>query len=104
MAAYLNYAPALLDSASPRSFINLLECLFWTPSGVAVTIREDIALGAFDSVRMKIKSLLAHKNRGSWQLLRASAVLGWAPVAELPTLLGGLTGTTVVRFAHSYLP
>ena len=55
---------------------------------------------AFDSVRMKIKSLLAHKNRGSWQLLRASALLGWAPVAELPTLQGGLTTAQQTYLSH----
>jgi hypothetical protein len=100
LAAYLNYSPALLDSASLRSFIGLLECLIWTSSRVAVTIREDIADGVFDSVRMKIRSLLAHNNRGSWQLLRASALLGWAPVDELPTLLGGLTTAQQTYFSH----
>jgi hypothetical protein len=108
LASYLEYSPDLLGGASLRSFIWLARLpLLDAQCGRGphqTSARQNIVDGVFHSVRLKIASLLGRNNRGLLQLLHAASLLGWTPVDQLPTLLGGLTGTTVVRFAHSYLP
>ena len=67
---------------------------------MAVHIRQNIVDVAFDSVRRKIASLLGRNNRGFLQLVRAAALLGWVPVDQLTTLLGGFTAAQQSYVSH----